>query len=50
MSNAWPIRPRTQQWRGAAEPLGLVVRVGLMVAIALLIGFGARVWIGAAVL
>jgi hypothetical protein len=50
MSNAWPILPRADRWRGVAEPWNLVARVGLLVAIALLIGFGARIWIGAAVL
>jgi hypothetical protein len=50
MSNAWPIIPPAHRWRGAAEPWSLVARVGLLIAIALLIGFGARVWIGAAVL
>jgi hypothetical protein len=50
MSNAWPILPHAQRWRGAAESWSLVARVGLLVAMALLIGFGARLWIGAAVL
>jgi hypothetical protein len=50
MSNAWPIHPRAHRRRAAAEPWNLVARVGLLVAIALLIGFGARIWIGAALL
>ncbi len=50
MSNAWPKFPAAQRWRGAAEPFSLVARVGLLAAMALLIGFGARLWIGAAVL